>query len=101
MANTPGSPPETMATLAPRAACASAARARAPSSRLSVGWRVWPGSRRDPIEVGPIAVKGVGLVERVERFAREVARIPGAEAHDGELAAHGRPSKPGTSTIAK
>ena len=53
---------------------------------LAIAGRVahLPGSRRDPIEVGPIAVKGVGLVERGERFAREVARIPRAEAHHGE-----------------
>ena len=39
MANTPGSPPDTIATCAPTAAWRRAAAARAPSSRLSDEWR--------------------------------------------------------------
>ncbi len=101
MANTPGSPPETIAAHPPAAAWRSAAfGARA---FLAIVGRMprlaWPD--RNAIEIRPVAVERIGGVERVAGLAREIALIPRAEPDDREAPAHGRPSQPGTSTMAK
>jgi hypothetical protein len=55
----------------------------------------------NPVEIGCVAVKRLGGFKRVARLLREVARIARAEPNDGKPSAHGRPSQPGTSTMAK
>ena len=101
MANTPGSPPETMATCAPSRRMPQ--RGRGARAFLAVVGRVARLSRprRNAIEIGAVAVERVGRGERRFRLAREPARIARAEADHGETPAHGRPSQPGTSTTAK
>ena len=57
--------------------------------------------RRHAVEIGPIAVKRLRRIERLARFLRQIARIARAEPDHGKPPAHGRPSQPGTSTMAK
>src|SRR5689334_80783 len=56
---------------------------------------------RYAVEIGTIAVERLGGSERVFRLAREIAVVAGSEPNDRKRAAHGRPSQPGTSTMAK
>ena len=53
------------------------------------------------VEIGAIAVERLRACERLFRLAREIAVVAGSEPNDGKRAAHGRPSQPGTSTMAK
>ena len=102
MAKTPGSPPETTATSTPSAGLASAAVARDSSSRLSEAMaglvRAQRRAGRDRAcsrkEFARCATACAGL-------RRHLVGIAGPEADDGEPAAHGRASQPGTSTIEK
>ena len=59
------------------------------------------GPLRHAVEIGSVAVEGVGLVERGLRFAGEEAVIAGTETDDREPPAHDGRSRAGTSTTAK
>ena len=57
--------------------------------------------QRHAIEIRRIAVKRVGGLQGVVRLLREIALIARAEPDHRQPPAHGRPSQPGTSTMAK
>ena len=59
------------------------------------------GPDRHPIEIGAIAVDGVGIGEHHACFGGHQARVARPEPDDGETPVHGRGSQPGTSTTAK
>ena len=59
------------------------------------------GPHRHAIEIGRIAVKRLRSVQRLARLLREIARIAGTEPDHCQPSVHGRPSQPGTSTMAK
>ena len=58
-------------------------------------------SHRNAIEIRPITVKRLRRLQSVVRLLREIARIARAEPDHRKPPAHGRPSQPGTSTMAK